>query len=136
MKDWASIRVRGGVALLCMSSLFYAVEIYRRTHVLSEVSPQPASQDEMRLGRIKKMLPAHGVVGYTSDDSEIDESVAWRRFAMTQYSLAPLIIERNTKHDLIIGVFQDPGAIPSIVAKKNLRIVEQFDKGVVLLQKK
>jgi len=135
MRDSTAIRVKGGVLLLCVSALFYSVEICRRTHILTKVPPDSDTLNEIRLAPVKKQLPSQGVIGYVSDDSRIEESVAWRRYAMTQYALAPLIVERTTEHKLIVGVFKDPDTIPTVAASKNLRVTQIFDEGVVLFQK-
>jgi hypothetical protein len=130
------VRIKGAVLLLCVSALFYSVEIFRRTHVLTKAPPDAVSLTEERLARVKKRLPANGVIGYVSDDSNIDESVAWRRYATTQYVLAPLILERTAEHELVLGVFKDPSTIPAVVVNKNLLITEDFGDGIVLLRKK
>ena len=61
---------------------------------------------------------------------------AWRRFVTTQYSLAPLILERTTAHELVVGVFDDPGAIPAVSAGGDLLLIEDFGEGVVLFKRK
>lgn len=123
--------------LLCVSAVIYSVEVCRRTHVLTKAPPDNVTRHEMRLAELRKRLPAHGRVGYVSDDfgrAETPES--WRRFATTQYSLTPLILERTTAPDLVVGVFDDPGAIASVAAGGNLLPVEEFGEGVVLFKKK
>src|SRR5215207_3051680 len=132
MKSWGQIRVKAGVLLLCVSAVIYSVEICRRTHVLTKEPPDHVTLHEMRLAELRKRLPAHGVVGYVADDFDgADEAKAWRRFATTQYSLAPVILERTTAHELVVGVFNDPGAIPEVSAAGNLLVVEEFGEGVV-----
>ncbi len=137
MRSWGTMRVKGGVLLLCVSAVVYSVEICRRTHVLTKAPPDNISLHEVRLAELRKRLPARGRVGYVADDFDrVDTPRAWRRFATTQYSLAPLILERTTTHELVVGVFDDPGAIPAVAAGGDLLVVEEFGEGVVLFKKK
>src|SRR5215208_1326250 len=137
MRSWGTLRVTAGVLLLCVSAVVYSVEICRRTHVLTKEPPDNISLREMRLAELRKRLPARGRVGYVADESDrLDTPRAWRRFATTQYSLAPVILERTTEHELVVGVFDDPGAIPAVSAGGGLLVVEEFGGGVVLFKKK
>ena len=131
------MRVTAGVLLLCVSAVVYSVEICRRTHVLKKSPPDNITLQEMRLAELRKRLPARGRVGYVADDFDREDTPrAWRRFATTQYSLTPLILERTTAHELVVGVFDDPGAIPAVAARGGLLVVEEFGEGVVLFKKK
>src|SRR5829696_243753 len=137
MRSWGQMRVKAGVLLLCVSAVIYSVEVCRRTHVLTKAPPDHVTLHEMRLAELRKRLPARGVVGYVADDPGVGgEERAWRRFATTQYSLAPVILERTTAHELVVGVFDDPGAIPAVSASGDLLVVEEFGEGVVLFKKK
>ena len=137
MRGWGTMRVTAGVLLLCVSALVYSVEICRRTHVLTKGPPDSISLHEMRLAELRKRLPARGRVGYVADDLDrVDTPRAWRRFATTQYSLAPLSLERTTARELVVGVFDDPGSIPAASAGGDLLLVEEFGGGVVLFKKK
>jgi hypothetical protein len=119
-----------------VSALIYSVEILRRTHILTKLPPDPGTLNETRFAQLKKKLPSTGVIGYVADDRDIDKSVAWRRYAMTQYALAPLIVERTTDHELVLGVFKDVNAMPARVAGTDLLVIEEFGEGVVLFKKK
>ena len=131
------MRVTAGVLLLCVSAVLYSVEICRRTHVLTKEPPDNITLHEMRLAELRKRLPACGRVGYVADDSDrLDTPRAWRRFATTQYSLAPVILERTTAHEFVVGVFDDPGAVPAVAAADGLLVTEEFGGGVVLFKKK
>jgi hypothetical protein len=137
MRSRGQVRVKAGVLLLCVSAVIYSVELCRRTHVLTKEPPDQITLHERRLAELRRRLPAHGVVGYVADDSDgADKDKAWRRFATTQYSLAPVILERTTAHELVVGVFDDPGAIPAVAAGGNLLLAEEFGEGVVLFKKK
>ncbi|HEX7313132.1 MAG TPA: hypothetical protein VF297_04400 [Pyrinomonadaceae bacterium] len=129
--------MKAGVMLLCVSAVVYAVEICRRTHVLSKEPTDRITLHETRLAELRKRLPARGVVGYVSDDfGGAETPQSWRRFATTQYSLAPLILERTTTHELVVGVFDDPASARAVAAGGDLLPVEEFGEGVVLFKKK
>jgi hypothetical protein len=131
------MRVKAGVLLLCASAVVYAVEICRRTHVLTKAPPDHVTLQEVRLAGLKKRLPADGNFGYVADDfNEVDKDAAWRKFATTQYSLAPIVLERTAERELVVGVFKDPNAIPAVAAGSGLLVVEDFGHGVVLFKKK
>lgn len=135
MKRWGQLRVRAGVLLLCVLAVVYAVEICRRTHVLTQAPPDLVTLHELRLAELRKRLPAHGVVGYVADEG-VGEDKAWRRFATTQYVLAPVIVERTTEHELVVGVFDDPSRITAVSTGGNLLLVEEFGGGVALFKNK
>jgi len=137
MKDRVSWRVKAGVVLLFASANIYAIEICRRTHVLTAGPTDHITLNEMRLAELRKRLSADEVVGYIADDFDnVDRDKAWREFATTQYSLAPVILDRTTAHKLVVGNFKDPSSIPTVAARNNLLLIEDFGSGVVLFEKK
>ena len=83
---------------------------------------------------LKAMLENHLVLGYVSDyaDSSDESGIA---FSMTQYVLAPILLVRGTKRDLIVGNFHR--AKPNIKAfeKENLSIYKDFGNGVILFER-
>jgi hypothetical protein len=89
---------------------------------------------EKRFAGLKAFLQNHEVVGYVSDydDRSDDDGMA---YAMTQYVLAPTILARGIKRDLIVGNFHR--TIPNIkeYQKKNLAPIRDFGNGVILFEK-
>jgi len=62
---------------------------------------------ERRLDSIRPKLPAHGVVGYVPTVPNIDPNDPRRielaqRLTLTQYSLAPLLVEPGQDHALVV----------------------------------
>ena len=133
MRVGSTVRVKAGVLLLCVSAVIYAVEICRRNHVLTKTSPDPVTLHEKRLARLRQRLPPRVVVGYVTDAAGPE---SWRRFATTQYSLAPVILERTTGGGLVVGDFKDPGAVPAVAAGNGLLPVEDFGEGLVLFEQR
>ena len=86
-----------------------------------------------RFDELRPLLPAHGRVGYVSDVSRRgDTEEAGLYFYLTQYFLAPLVLERGTAPDLVIGDFQDRVPSPRAFAAEGLRVVRTFENGIVL----
>ena len=133
MKERHSIRVRAGVLILIVSGLIYAVETCRRAHVFTSGPADATEYSEGRLSELRKRLPARGVVGYVTDapDDEKDRS-----FYRTQYSLSPIIVERTTETELVVGDFKDRGAASEVASENNLLLLEDFGQGVVLFKQK
>jgi hypothetical protein len=106
-------------------------------------NPAGLSQDaetewEERLSALKGDLPESGVIGYVSEQdypgisiNPVDQD---EEFVLTQYSLAPLILDRgNPHHDLVIGNFS---AEYEYLAEMDsgLQLVFYYGKGIYLFQ--
>jgi len=75
---------------------------------------------------VKMRLPASGVVGYIGESG--DSSTP--NYYLTQYALAPIVVDRSTHHPIVIGnlPLSPPSDLPP-----SLRLVEDFGGGVLLL---
>lgn len=90
-----------------------------------------ASMWEERLALLKADLPAKGVIGYISEMDypgvpygAVDQD---EEFVLTQYTLAPLILDRgNTHHELVMGNFSE---IYDYQFEKDLGLHLIFDYG-------
>lgn len=131
------MRIKVGVLLLCVSANIYAVEICRRAHVLTQAPPDAVTIHERRLAELRKRLPTGAVVGYVTDTVDTAwTNEAWRRFATTQYSLAPVVLERTTESELVVGDFKDSSVTATVAARYGLLPVEDFGDGVVLFKRR
>jgi hypothetical protein len=100
-------------------------------------APKPAhiqrddisTRSDQRFAALKANLPANGVVGYIG---EIGDS-ATPDYYLTQYALAPLVVDLSPNHSIVVGNF--PFAPPAQIPQ-NLRLVKDFGKGVMLLSSK
>lgn len=86
---------------------------------------RPASDE--RFAALKAALPPQGIVGYVGDS----ESPA--DYYLTQYALAPLIVDHSSSHPLVIGNFSKS---PAAGWKGNLQLVKDFGNGVILFANK
>jgi hypothetical protein len=94
---------------------------------------------ENRFDAVRQFLPAHGTIGYITDDLNRDDerqyALAVTRFLATQYSLAPLIVADDaTAPGLVIGDFHSPCSGERL-ARMGLTPVRQFENGVTLLKR-
>jgi len=82
---------------------------------------------ERRFQEIKPLLPAQGVVGYVSDAQ--DEGA---EFYLTQYSLAPLIIDKTQPYEFVVGNFVNRTVDASKLTKMSLSLRRDFGNGIKL----
>jgi hypothetical protein len=88
-----------------------------------------SNRSDRRFAALKSHLPASGVIGYigsTGDSATPD-------YYLTQYSLAPLVVDLSPNHSLVVGNF--PTLPPSDIPQ-NLRLVEDFGHGLMLFAAK
>jgi len=93
--------------------------------------PQPNMEDEVarherRLEELRGILPRRGVVGYVTDATDPNEET--KRYYMTQYALAPLVVVRGAGHGLVVGDFKNPS--PEV---EGLAVRRDFGGGLLLL---
>ena len=123
----ASPRAKAAILLFTLCCLLSTVRILRQAPDPAHVSPDDISkQSDQRFAAVKARLPAIGVIGYAgeSGNSSIPD------YYLTQYSLAPLVVDRSTNHAIVIGNF--PLSPPSDLPP-NLRLIEDYGNGVLLL---
>ena len=100
--------------------------VFRTLHP-SEIKPDDiAARSDIRFASLKAHLPSEGVVGYIGETGES----AVPDYYLTQYALAPLVVDDSTGHAIVIGNF--PSSQPSEIPP-NLRVVQDFGNGVLLL---
>jgi len=86
---------------------------------------------EMRFVEIRKRLPQAGTVGYVGDEIG-DEGT--RNYYRTQYSLSPVIVDRTTGHELVIGNFREDVNATMVPATLGLTLLQDFGGGVMLFK--
>ena len=93
--------------------------------------------------RMRKMipdLPTHGVVGYLADwdipDYAYGDKDQTVEYVLSQYSLAPLILQRGSNHPIIIGNFSasnDSEKIPNVLKLFDLKIIKEHTNEIFIL---
>jgi hypothetical protein len=119
------------VALIAISALSANVGELKR---ILEAPPQPTADKisgyEERFGRLKTVLPRHGIVGFVTDARDYLET--YKRRFLAGYVLAPVIVARDADWPLVIGDFKDPASMKPMTDGA-LRVLEDFGGGLVLL---
>jgi hypothetical protein len=84
-----------------------------------------------RFTELRRVLPGVGLVGYLGDrkPEDLESDVA---FMLAQYTLAPLVVEKSTTREWVIGNFSDAPPTAQDLAGLNLEPVRDFGAGVVL----
>ncbi len=88
--------------------------------------------EERRFDSVKRVLPAHGVIGYLSDINPQGEGEA--DYYVTEYSLAPLQVSQRPDHDIVVGNFRNVVAATAAIQQNRLRVAQDFGGGVLLLR--
>jgi hypothetical protein len=105
------------------------VLISARTMLTSSPIPGPDITDhERRFAPLRNGLPRRGTIGYVSDTDSPGE------YFITQYVLAPVVVDAHPNGSLIVGNFNSPATIPGVLAKNRLVIKHDFGGGVLLLE--
>lgn len=123
-------RVRGGILLvivtICLLSDSRLLKQAGELHP-SRLGREPQSLYDKRFDDVRKMLPEHGVVGYLGDSPG---NVG--NYYLTQYALAPLVVDNSTDHHFVIGNFGD--AHSTIPLDRDWILLRDFGNGVILLE--
>jgi hypothetical protein len=97
----------------------------------------PSGHDE-RLAPLRRALQKRGVrgmIGYLTDQPAarfLADSAGVRDYYLTQYALAPLVLDPNPEpHAWAVGCFRHAGTPPTL--PPGMRVVEDFGDGVLLL---
>ena len=139
MQRFTSFRVMVGMFLIVLVPLLSNIELmenstmcFRKLGVKYRLGKDYISRNEKRFDELKKLLPVRGVIGYIYERGRGRVFVkAERKFLLTQYSMAPLIIVRSDKYDLVIGNQIDIAKIPKhLVLQKDLGNDILFCKGI------
>lgn len=86
-----------------------------------------ATYYQARFKPLRPLLPRHGIVGYVSDGPD-----ATREYYLTQYALAPLVLDRTAARSVVVGNFFDPRHAPAIAARWKLVLLRDLGEGVML----
>ncbi len=130
------VRVRIGVLSVIVFALLSSGVALRRA-----LDPPPwavaqdeVSQYEARFQLLRSALPPKGVVGYLSESRHPPHDVDWaRRFYLTEYALAPLVVVDSIAPALVIGNFRSASPERN-VADPTLVLVRDFGDGVLLFR--
>ena len=140
-------KLRAALALLLLAILTVAglgsgarqVFSLRRQAAAVHQSGDDLTHWSERLAPLIPYLPDRGVIGYISERDipgmAYNATDQGEEFAMSQYVLAPRILEEGTKHELIFANIGglSPDEVPAAVAPLGLRLERAFSFGIYLL---
>lgn len=92
------------------------------------------SQYDHRFEKLRRALPDSGVIGYIGEGPTSPYELP--NYYLTQYSLAPLVVDHSPDHALVVGNFPISGSMPKALWPPNLTRVQDFGDGVMLLAKR
>lgn len=84
-----------------------------------------AHRSDHRFASLKAALPPRGIVGYIGEPGVAGTA----DYYLTQYALAPLVVDKSENHPLVIENFPDR---PDEPAPPNMKLVRNFGDGVLL----
>lgn len=127
--------------------LFYGLKssLHYRQQVIASIDPAAAGNDmvsvwDRRMRKLIPYLPDHGVVGYLADRDVKEYPYGYNdqmiEFILSQYSLAPLTLQRGEDFPVIIGNFSDTGdpeKLPFILQKFNVTITREHTNEIFIL---
>ena len=112
-----------GLVLCCLLSTGRILFEAPRPRRIS--SDDISKRSDQRFAALKARLPARGVIGYIGESGDS----ATPDYYLTQYALAPLVVDPSAHHSLVVGNF--PSSRPFRIPQ-SLRLVEDFGQGVML----
>src|SRR5437879_13633507 len=123
----ASPRMKCAILLFTICCLLSTIRILREAPNPAHITRDDVSKkSDERFAAAKSRLPASGVIGYIGESGNSSTP----DYYLTQYALAPLVVDRSSHHAIVIGNF--PLSRPSDLPP-NLRLVEDCGSGVLLL---
>ena len=122
-------------ALLTFAFLGHIPLLQRSIRLWQEPRPaDPALVAEQRMHELRSVLHRTRRAGYVTDvpgDSISADAAATERYFLTQYVLAPTVLDRGTAGPLVIGNFAG-GRVPERYS--SLRVLREFGNGLFLFE--
>src|SRR5215471_7224245 len=128
---------RAKVALALLILLVFVSDAYfaLATHIFSHITTIPSDEVslyERRLETLKQILPQRAFLGYVGDTDDLRVELFMKRYVLTQYILAPLIIIRRADLPIVIGDFHDTHSYAVIPKRNGLVLIRDLGNGVQL----
>ncbi|HXJ87950.1 MAG TPA: hypothetical protein VMS18_14100 [Candidatus Binatia bacterium] len=126
----AVAKLKIGILLFIFCSLLSTGRMVVATPWPGHIHPDDIAQrSDQRFAELKPHLPAKGIVGYLGEpgDSAIPD------YYLTQYTLAPLVVDFSPSHAIVVGNFPSS---PPTQRPQNLQLLKDFGNGVMLFASK
>jgi len=120
-----NLQIALGIFIFCC--LLSTARIARQAPRPWRLQPDEVAQrSDQRFSAVKQVLPSSGVIGYIGEPGES----FLPDYYLAQYALAPLIVDRSIRHQIVLGNFPRLQVPPAL---QGLRKIQDFGNGVVLL---
>jgi hypothetical protein len=121
-----SVRAKAAILLFALCCVLSTIRILRQAPNPAHLDPDDISKrSDQRFAAVKPHLPTNGVIGYLGESGNSSTP----DYYLTQYALAPLVVDRSTHHGIVIGNFP---LLPPSDVPPNLRLIEDLGDGVLL----
>jgi hypothetical protein len=142
----AKYRIKAGWLLLILLTGYAVLSLLMQSIGIYTDLPDkdPVTIHEARIAQLKGSLPASGEVGYVTT-VENEQIFAYERamknveylaqYALTQYTLAPLIVRNSPELPLVVGNFLDGPPALGFLEKNNLVLIKDFGDGLILYRR-
>ena len=142
----AKYRIKAGWLLLILLTGYAVLSLLVQSIGIYTDLPDkdPVTIHEARIAQLKGSLPASGEVGYVTT-VENEQIFAYERamknveylaqYALTQYTLAPLIVRNSPELPLVVGNFLDGPPAPGFLEKNGLVPIKDFGDGLILYRR-
>jgi len=135
----------GGLLVICLTGYAVLGLLWQNIRIYGGLPEKdPVTIHEERIRQLKPLLRASGEVGYVTT-VENDRIFGFEKsftnveylaqYALTQYTLAPLIVRNSPQFPLVIGNFLDGPPAPGFLEKNGLIELRDFGDGLILYRK-
>jgi len=126
------------VSVLVCLALATQLRAFAQTAALVSGKSDEVTVIVRKMAEVKNILPAGTVIGYLSNTDKEQIGTGWvvrpKAYYLTQYALAPIIVDHSTEHSLVVGYFDPPLGFEA--DGKDLSVVRNFGNGIVLFRRK
>jgi hypothetical protein len=136
---------RAKVALTLLILLVFVSDAYfaLTTHIFNYIITIPSDEVSLykrRLEPLKQTLPQRAFLGYVGDTDvgdtdDLRVQLFMKRYVLTRYILAPLIIIRRADLPIVIGDFHDTRSYAVIPKSNGLVLMRDLGNGVRLFRR-
>jgi hypothetical protein len=130
-----------GMALLLTITALGQLFTIRERYTFAPVQPDSVTIWQERMSRLIPALPPSGVIGYLSERDfpglGFDEGDQDEEFAMTQFTIAPRILEQGAgRQFVIVNMARTPAAkVRSLASGLGLRYDSEVGNGIYLFRR-
>ncbi len=142
----SAFRRRAGLLILIVLTAYAVLNLLWQGIRSYREMPEtdPVTIHEARIEQLRPLLPASGAVGYVTTvendrifaaEKAIQNVEFLAQYALTQYTLAPLVVKNSPEFPLVVGNFLDGPPAPGFLERHGLIPIKDFGDGLVLYRR-